>query len=454
MTDLFPERVTLACPLCGSPIQAQVHNLIDVGQEPELKDMLLHGRINVARCPNCSGEGVIATPIVYHDPEKELLLAFTPPEAGLKDEEQQRVIGDLTNLIMSYLPPEKRKGYLLLPKILLTYQSLLEEVLKADGITAEVIAAQQARIELIERLREAMGDEEKLQAAVDEVDDQLDYEFFAVLAATIEASRQDARGERARTRARELEDLRGELLERSTFGRRWAAQVLAGPEEVSSLERGELLERLLAAESEEELVELVSWYRAGVDYTFFQMLTERMEAAEQEGDEAGAQRLSELRSTLLEATERLDRETQAALEEAAGLLRRLAAADDPDAFIRERLDRFDDAFFIVLGANLQAAEETGQTAQRERLQELGRRVLEIAEEGLPPEMRLLRRLLAAPDDEAARALLEEQDQASREHLRSLVLEMAQEISEGPVADRLKELIGLIEGSIQRSTAHT
>jgi hypothetical protein len=449
MTDFSPQTARLACPVCGAPVQAEIHNLIDVGLEPELKEKLLRGHLNVARCTNCGGEGLVAAPIVYHDPGKELLLAFIPPEVDLKDEERQRIIGDLTNLILSYLPPEKRKGYLLVPKELLTYQSLIETILQADGITREVIEAQRTRMELIDRLWKVLDDTEQLQELVTEVDEKLDFEFFATLGAFIEANRQDDREEYVT----ELEGLREKLLELSTYGRKVVAQMLQGSPDHPPLSREALLDKLLAAldGEEQELADLVTWYRSAVDYQFFQMLTTRMETAEKEGALEKAERFRKLRETLLEITERIDQETKLALEEAAELLRQLLGAEDPASLIRERLDDFDDAFFIVLGANLQAAEEAGQEEVQQRLQELGNQVLEIAQERLPPEVRLIRRLLAVPDDDTARALLQENSDRVDEEFVALMHDLAGEVQEGETQDRMRHLAQLAEEQIQQES---
>jgi len=441
---LPPQRVSLTCPVCGAPIQADVYGLLDVGQEPDLKARLLRGRINVTRCAACGSEGVIAAPVMYHDPGKELLLVYIPPETNLNDQEQQHLIGNLTNLIMAYLPPEKRRAYLLVPKVLLTYQSLLETVLQAEGVTPEMMAAQRARMQLLDRLEQAMGEEERLQALVAEVDDRLDFEFFATLGAYIEAGRQDGREDRARA----LEGLRERLLEVSTYGRKLAAQMLVGSPERPPMQREELLEKMLAASSEEELSGLVTWYRSGVDYLFYQMLTERMEAARREGREEEAGRLQELRRTLLELTERLDEEARVALEQATALLRNLLDAAEPEGFVREHLPQFDDAFFIVLGANLQAADEAGEEEVHQRLQKLGGIVLEVAQEKLPPEVRLIRRLLAAPDEAAVTALLEENAALLGEHLVTLVRELAGEVEQEETAERLRQLVERIEGWLQ------
>ncbi len=47
----------ITCPNCGTPYSAEVHQIIDVGRQPELKQMLLSGQLNVAVCPSCGAGG-------------------------------------------------------------------------------------------------------------------------------------------------------------------------------------------------------------------------------------------------------------------------------------------------------------------------------------------------------------------------------------------------------------
>lgn len=442
MPGTFPQLVSLTCPLCGASIQAEVYNLVDVGLTPELKSKLLRGRLNVARCASCGGEGVIAAPLLYHDPQKQLLLAFIPPETQLDDQEQQRVIGGLTNLILSYLPPEERKAYLLMPKVILSYQSLLEAILQAEGITPEMMAAQRARLEMLDRLMAAMPDEEAFREVVAEVDSRLDEEFFAVLEAYIEASRQDGEEDQARA----LEELRGRLFEQSTYGRRLVAQALVGPPSRPSISREALLEKMLAATSTEEIGRLLVYHRSTVDYAFFQELTGRMESAEQEGRAEEAGRLRTLRDTLLELSERVDQEARATLGRAADLLRELLRSPEPEAFVRDHLADFDDAFFIVLGANLQAAQAAGREDVYRRLQDLGMLVLEVAQEKLPPEVRLIRSLVDAESDEEVEALLDENKAQVDEDLVALMRDLAEDLAleQAESAARLRELADRVE----------
>ena len=148
-------QTQIACPNCRRMIPANVEQLFDVTADPQAKQRLLSGASNVARCPHCGYEGRIATPIVYHDNSKELLLTFFPPELGLPLNEQEKLIGPLIKQVMDRLAPEKRKGYLLSPQANLTYESMIETILGKDGITPEMLKAQQDRVMLIERLLQA-----------------------------------------------------------------------------------------------------------------------------------------------------------------------------------------------------------------------------------------------------------------------------------------------------------
>ena len=90
-------RTQMNCPQCQTPILADVQQLFDVGAHPQDKQIFLSGAHNIAQCENCGFQGMLATPIVYHDPEKELLLTFVPAEIGLPRDEQEKLIGGLIN---------------------------------------------------------------------------------------------------------------------------------------------------------------------------------------------------------------------------------------------------------------------------------------------------------------------------------------------------------------------
>ena len=98
-----------SCPRCRQPVIADVEQLFDVTSDPEAKQRLLSGAVNTINCQNCGYQGALATPIVYHDADKELLLTYFPPELALPVNEQERMIGPYITQITNKLPPESAK---------------------------------------------------------------------------------------------------------------------------------------------------------------------------------------------------------------------------------------------------------------------------------------------------------------------------------------------------------
>ncbi len=147
----MPQTQT-ACPRCRQPVVADITQLLDLNQDPTAKQKLLSGAVNMIQCQSCGYTGALNSPIVYHDPEKELLLTYFPSELGLPVNEQEKLIGPLIKQATDRLPAEKRKSYLLTPKTMLTMQGLIETILEADGITREMIKEQQSQIKLLQQL--------------------------------------------------------------------------------------------------------------------------------------------------------------------------------------------------------------------------------------------------------------------------------------------------------------
>jgi hypothetical protein len=272
------------CPNCRRPILADIEQLFDMSVDPSAKQRLLSGNFNIVRCPNCGYEGVIPTPIIYHDPKKELLLTYFPPELGLPLNEQERMIGPLLNQVMNRLPQEQRKGYLFRPLSVLTIQGLGERILEADGITREMIQAQQKRMSLLQRLLGAT--DEALAEIATQEDQFIDGEFFNLLNRLAEAA--VAGGDRAS--GQKISDLQQKLLPITTVGKQLQEQskeieaaIRSLQEAGSQLTREKLLELVIHAPNDTRVSVLTSLARAGMDYSFFQMLSERIDRARGEG---------------------------------------------------------------------------------------------------------------------------------------------------------------------------
>jgi len=368
---------------------AEITTIIDVGADPESKERLLRGQINRAVCPDCGAGGLLSSPLLYHDPAKELLLTYMPAELGLSNDDQERFLGRLVNTVMDSLPPEQRKGYFLRPRTLLTFESLLDTILEADGISKEALQAQRQRMSLLNQLIAAVDDDATLDQLVADHKAELNYEFFLLLAEVIEAEREQGQPDDA------FEQLRDKLLERVNPAMPQAAAPDASYDQVADL----LLESL---DGEAWRANVALNYER-LDYGFFQRLTARIEAAE------GEQRdhLLELREKLLQELDALRNASQQAQDDAALLIMQLLEADDLAAAATEHLREYDEAFFVVLQRYLRTAQQKGDTRRVERLQRLMEAVRNAIEGQLPPELRLITRLSRAQSLEESGAILEE-----------------------------------------------
>ncbi|HET8564080.1 MAG TPA: CpXC domain-containing protein [Candidatus Binatia bacterium] len=409
-------QTQIACPRCHQMIPANVEQLFDVTQEPQAKQRLLGGVSNMARCPYCGYQGRLATPIVYHDNDKELLLTYFPPELAMPLNEQERLIGPLIKQVMDRLPPEKRKGYLLNPVPNLTYESMIQTILAKDGITPEMLKEQQDRVMLIERLLQASAPDvrrEILKQNSHLVDEQF-FALFSRLAQSAAASGQEAV-------ARSMVDLQKQLLEETEFGRELKASVGELEEASKALQaagqgltREKLLDLVIASPNDARLRAYVSLARGGMDYQFFQLLSEKIDKAP---DEERA-KLESIREKLLNFIHEMDKQLEARYKQAQEFVESLLAQDDVVKAVRENLDGFtQDAVDIVNQLLRQASEKNDYT----RMGKLQKIVEVLREVSTPPEVAFLEQLLDAPDDAALEKMLEDnQDVINDQFMEALV----------------------------------
>ncbi len=388
-------KTRINCPNCRQPIMADIDQLFDVGQDPTAKQKILSGAFNLASCPNCGYKGMIATPLVYHDPDKSLLLTYFPPELSLPVNEQERVIGPLITRITNSLPQEKRKAYLFQPQAMLTLQTMVERILAADGITKEMIQAQQDRMNMLQRLISAT--DETVAEAVAQQDALFDSDFFNLLNRLIEAAAVNGDQESAKR----LGDLQKKLLEKTTFGKQVQEQsrdVEAAIQMLQSagksLTREKLLEMVMKAPNETQLSVLASLGRPGMDYEFFRLLSERIDRARTDGRE----RLIKLRDQLLEMTRAIDKQMEQRVLQARKNLSAILQAPDIKQTMAQNLGIVDEFFVQVFNEEMEAARKAGDLDRTGKLKQ----VEEVVDKASAPpaEVALIQELLeAASSDE-------------------------------------------------------
>ncbi len=402
--------------------------------------MLLSGQLNVAVCPNCGHGGILSIPLVYHDPDKEILFTHVPPELGMAELEQQRVVGDLTNRVMSSLPAEKRKGYLLRPRSFMRLDAMIEAILEAEGVTREMLEAQRAKGALLERLLRTPGAEAR-QIIAQENDDQIDYEFLQLLSLNLQLAQ--AQGQEGA--AQQLATLRQQLLAWTQVGKEVTARQEAIRELGPQVSREELLEKLVAAAEagdETRIETMVAVARPLVDYAFYQQLSERIEAAETAGQRDQVHRLKELRQQILDLTAEIDAEMQQIAKESSDLLERILSSDDVEQAVRENLPDLDQFFMELLSENMRAAERAGDRQRIEALQQVADTLMRLIEESQPVEIRFINELLSADYPSGTLALLEERRTLVNEELLGLMELVEQDLTEenrAELAGRLAQI---------------
>ena len=442
-------QTQIACPRCRQMIAANIEQLFDVTQDPQAKQRLLGGVSNTARCPHCGYQGRLATPIVYHDNEKELLLTFFPPELGMPLNEQERMIGPMIKQITDKLPPEKRKGYLLKPVPNFTYDSMIQTILGKDGITPEMLKEQQDRVQVIERLLQTTTADVRSEIIKQNIN-LFDEQFFALFSRLAQSAA--AGGQEPVARA--MVELQKQLLEETEFGRglkesvgELEAATKTLQEVGQALTREKLLDIVLQSPNDARLRAYATIARGGMDYQFFQLLSEKIDKAS--GDEKT--RLESIREKLLDFTNEMDKQMEARYKQAQEFVESLLAKDDIVKAVRENLDGFtQDAVDIVNQMLRQASEKSDYT----RMGKLQKMVEILREVSTPPEVAFIEQLLDAPDDMALDKMLEENrdliNDQFMEALIGLVAQVDQATEQGnPEAKALGEKLSKVYKSALR-----
>jgi hypothetical protein len=430
-----PQRVQIRCQSCQAPFAVPVWTYVDTGIQPELKSLLLSGQMNVAMCPNCGAGGMLGTPMAYHDPAKKFFFTLFPQELNLRPDEQERFVGEATKVAMETLPKEAPRGYILTPRRFMTMQAMIETVLEGEGISKEVMQAQRARVEVLSQLAEALETDHaagtldtpaaKLAQEVEKHKAALDYDFFMTLTSYIDAALQQGREDSAQM----LSELRERVMTLSGFD-----AVAAGLQEP---EVADIVAALRDA-ADDKLEETISNYRQVIDDDVFGAWDEQIAALPAADQAAATARLEPVRATI----ERMDAEAQAMFEAATALLRDVMAAEDPRVVLRERHKDVTEAFMVVLDANINAAARSGQSDIAQHLATVRQMTVEVMQEMMTPQERLINQLLSVESAAEATKLLRKNIAQVNPDFVKQVNELAEQMEKGgrkEVVDRLRQV---------------
>ena len=81
----------ITCEQCGEEFRGTVWTAIHAGVDPELKDLLLGGELNMVMCPKCSHVAFQDHFLIYQEPADELV-AYVYPENQEENREELRLM--------------------------------------------------------------------------------------------------------------------------------------------------------------------------------------------------------------------------------------------------------------------------------------------------------------------------------------------------------------------------
>jgi adenine-specific DNA glycosylase len=431
-------RTQTSCPACHQPVVVDIQQVFDMGKDPLAKQKILSNASNFLHCHSCGYQGMLAVPIIYHDPDKELLFTFFPPDLNTPINEQEKQIGPLINRILNDLPQEKRKAYLLQPQNMFTFQTMIEKILESDGITKEMLDDQQKRINLLNRMIKTPK-QDRL-AIFEQEKEIIDINFFSILSRIVESAM--AQGDEKSQKP--LLDLQQQLFENTQVGQELFLQAKETESAIKSLQeaskngltREKLLEILENTPSETQLSIIASLARSGLDYGFFQLLSEKIDSTQEKNKK---KELTQLREILLQITEKIDKQLQEQMNKAKQLLEKIISVEKIEEELEKNFNAVNDFFIQVLQAELSAARKDGNL---DRIQKLERIMIVIEKASEPTEeVKLFENLLEFKDKDDLDQLISENstkiNQAFLDMMNNIVNQVQKQDNQPELLEKVK-----------------
>lgn len=109
MSQLVEREIT--CPACKQPAEVEVWSAMNVQEDPELKDLLLGGEINITECPACKETFYVDSFVLYHDPANEIMAFVFPMDDEMPRETLAEKMTVDFEATQATLDPDDRLAY-------------------------------------------------------------------------------------------------------------------------------------------------------------------------------------------------------------------------------------------------------------------------------------------------------------------------------------------------------
>lgn len=438
-------QTQIQCPNCGTPFTTEIHQIVDAQRTPHLKEMLLGGALNVAQCPNCRNATRLASPLMYHDSEHEMLIVHVPMELNWPMAEQERQIGRMAKAITDGLPPEQFRAYLLQPKTIMTMETFMEQVYATEGITREMLDRQRQQAQLMQEL--VTADKLTQMAKIQDNEELIDETLFGMLQQNLQMLEQNPAPE-ANKQFIMLTNLQARLFTMTKVGKELEQQRLAlskfqqAVQKQGGLTYDIFIDNLVENSDNEKVQDaMIQMGYQAIRYELFAEITGRIEQAP--ADEA--EKLTNLREKLLVSYEAIQAETESALASATETLNAILSAPDVEQGVQQNLAQIDEMFMQFLASQLQAAEQSGDTAAMQKLEPIYQAIMAEAQNQLPPEVRLINALAATETETQMQEVINQIPPEGRPAIKQMIESVVERATaENPeLAGKLQQAVRLL-----------
>jgi hypothetical protein len=132
--------IDLECSNCGHEHRASVWVAIHAGQDPELKDLLLGGELNLVSCPECMHVSFEDRFLIYQEPAAELVAYVYPEIQRAQEAELQILMLKGFHEAQATLPEKQHLDYD--PLLFFGLESLIEQLNEEQALAVQSQVAQ------------------------------------------------------------------------------------------------------------------------------------------------------------------------------------------------------------------------------------------------------------------------------------------------------------------------
>ncbi len=132
--------IDVECENCGETFRGTVWVAIHAGQDPELKELLLGGELNLVSCPHCMHVAFHERFLIYQEPAAELVAYVYPVAQREQEADLQKLMLSGFEEAQATLPDTERLHYD--PVLLFGLEDLIELLQREVSIGAQSQVAQ------------------------------------------------------------------------------------------------------------------------------------------------------------------------------------------------------------------------------------------------------------------------------------------------------------------------